>query len=39
MLSVSQRNVRLFDMDAEDEEAEDDETENEELNNSFEEEQ
>lgn len=39
VLSVSQRNVRLFDMDAEDEEAEDDETENEELNNSFEEEQ
>lgn len=39
VLSVSQRNVRLFDMDAEDEEAEDDdEVENEELNNSFEEE-
>lgn len=39
VLSVLQRNVRLFDMDAEDEEAEDEETENEELNNSFEEEQ
>lgn len=36
VLSMSQRNVRLFDMDAEDEEAEDDEAENEELNNSFE---
>lgn len=39
VLSVLQRNVRLFDMDAEDEETEDEETENEELNNSFEEEQ
>lgn len=39
VLSVSRRNVRLFDMDAEDEETEDDEAENEELNNSFEEEQ
>ena len=39
VLSTSQRNVRLFDMDAEDDEAEDDEPENEELNNSYGEEQ
>lgn len=39
VLSASQRNVRLFDMDAEDDEADDDEPENEELDNAFEEKQ
>lgn len=39
VLLVLQRNVRLFDMDVEDDEVDDDEFENEELDNVFEEKQ